>query len=191
MNDNYLWDCSGEPDAEIQQLEELLGTLRYEPRPLQIPAQFTIRRRPSYFQPLAIAAGLLLFAVAISLWINFKGRPQIVAVKSSAETEQAVIRQPASAPDRNSQQAAISGAPKPVFKPTRHPVPQRAVLTASRARRNLPRPPVLTNEELAQKDQVLLALRMVSTKLNVAQRKLQGGPRADGPNAIRNQHKIG
>ena len=29
---DYLWDKTGEPDPEIQQLEEILGTLRYQPR---------------------------------------------------------------------------------------------------------------------------------------------------------------
>ena len=37
MNDDYLWDKTGEPDPEIQQLEEILGTLRYQPKPLEIP----------------------------------------------------------------------------------------------------------------------------------------------------------
>ena len=27
MNEDYLWDKSGEPDPQIQQLEEILGTL--------------------------------------------------------------------------------------------------------------------------------------------------------------------
>jgi hypothetical protein len=48
--------------------------------------------------------------------------------------------------------------------------------------------PSLTEEELAQKEQVLIALRLVSAKLNLAQRKAQGLPQV---NAIRNQHKIG
>ena len=38
MSDDYLWDRTGEPDPEIQKLEEVLGTLRYQPRPLRIPA---------------------------------------------------------------------------------------------------------------------------------------------------------
>jgi hypothetical protein len=46
----------------------------------------------------------------------------------------------------------------------------------------------LTEEELAQKEQVLIALRLVSAKLNLAQRKAQGLPQV---NSIRNQHKIG
>src|SRR5205085_6486968 len=32
MNEDYLWDKSGEPDPEIQQLEEILKPLRYEPQ---------------------------------------------------------------------------------------------------------------------------------------------------------------
>jgi hypothetical protein len=47
--------------------------------------------------------------------------------------------------------------------------------------------PVLTAEELAQKEQVIVALRLVSFKLNLAQRKAQGLPQI---NSIRN-HKIG
>ena len=35
MNDDYLWDRTGEPDPEIQELEEVLGTLRYQPQPLE------------------------------------------------------------------------------------------------------------------------------------------------------------
>ena len=34
MNNNYLWDRTGEIDPDIQELEETLGTLRYQPQPL-------------------------------------------------------------------------------------------------------------------------------------------------------------
>ena len=37
MKDDYLWDGSGEPDPEIRELEDILGELRYQPRPLEIP----------------------------------------------------------------------------------------------------------------------------------------------------------
>jgi len=58
---DYLWDKTGEPDPEIQQLEEILGTLRYQPRPLEIPSGLQVGKR-SFFRglrnhaaPLAIA----------------------------------------------------------------------------------------------------------------------------------------
>jgi len=61
---DYLWDKTGEPDPEIQQLEEILGTLRYQPRPLEIPAGLHIDRRRSFLRshaaPLAIAATVAL-----------------------------------------------------------------------------------------------------------------------------------
>ena len=63
MEDKYLWDRSGEPDPEIQVLEEILGTLRYQPRPLEIPPNFQIHRRRSFFPALAIAAAIALFAI--------------------------------------------------------------------------------------------------------------------------------
>jgi hypothetical protein len=50
-----------------------------------------------------------------------------------------------------------------------------------------PPAPVLSEQEQAQKEQVLIALRLVSAKLNFAQRKAQGLPQI---NSIRN-HKIG
>ena len=37
MNEEYLWDKSGEPDSEIQELEETLGSLRYQPKGLDLP----------------------------------------------------------------------------------------------------------------------------------------------------------
>ena len=56
MKDDYLWDKTGQPDPEIQKLEEILGTLRYQPKPLELP----VSRRRSYVPLLAIAASLLL-----------------------------------------------------------------------------------------------------------------------------------
>jgi len=70
MNDNYLWDRTGEPDADVQQLEELLGTLRYQPRPLEIPATINTGRRRTFI-PLAIAAAIALLVIGAGLWIRF------------------------------------------------------------------------------------------------------------------------
>ena len=45
MNEDYLWDKSGDPDPQIQQLEEIM--LRYQPRPLKLPTELTPPRRRS------------------------------------------------------------------------------------------------------------------------------------------------
>ena len=185
MNDNYLWDRTGEPDAEVQQLEQLLGELRYQPSPFEVPAGLVIRRRS--FLPLAIAAAVALLALALGLW-TYSTR----AVRSSGlEARQKQLPLPAKqkvppAADRGS--AALSPQPPDAL-------PLVAAIPVSRrpARRipvsyRSPKPPLsLTADELAQKEQVLLALRLVSAKLNLAQRKTQGTPL----NMIRNQHKIG
>jgi hypothetical protein len=38
---DYLWDKSGAPDAEVERLEELLGSLRHRPSALELPADAT------------------------------------------------------------------------------------------------------------------------------------------------------
>src|SRR5688500_3427444 len=77
---DYLWDRSGEPDEEIQKLEELLAPLAYQPRPLEIPATVQPGRRRSLYPALAIAAAVALAALALGIWLNINrdaaGGPQ-------------------------------------------------------------------------------------------------------------------
>src|SRR5436305_3947868 len=73
----YLWDKTGEADADVQHLESLLGELRHKPRTLELPLEFeaahsefnahTLRaRRRSRAGWLAVAAALLLAFVAFA-----------------------------------------------------------------------------------------------------------------------------
>src|SRR6185295_8362234 len=71
MNDNYLWDRTGQADAEVQRLEELLGTLRYQPKPLQIPSSITIGGNRSYGW-LAIAAAVAVMIIAAGIWLRVR-----------------------------------------------------------------------------------------------------------------------
>ena len=67
---DYLWDKTGEPEADVEELENLLGALKHKGRPLEIPATAmpnlvrppaaTIFSRPR----LAIAASLILMLLA-------------------------------------------------------------------------------------------------------------------------------
>ena len=70
MKDDYLWDKTGQPDPEIQKLEEILATLRYQPKPLGLP----VSRRRSYFPLLAIAASLLLALLAGGIWLRVRNQ---------------------------------------------------------------------------------------------------------------------
>lgn len=74
---DYLWDKTGEPEEDVEQLENLLGTLRYQPRPLEIPesamppaARPTTTRMTTIFSRprLAIAASLLV-ALLAGTWL--------------------------------------------------------------------------------------------------------------------------
>ncbi len=192
MNDNYLWDRSGEPDPEIQKLEEILGTLRYQPQPLEIPHHIRIDRRRSFFPTMAIAAVIALVGLVLGLWFSFNRRPApALAARNSLPFSP--IDQPANsatAPLNNQIQIAkVVKSPKQTGIQKHREAPRNLLAgNQSRVRRTEIRQPELTPEELAEKQQVLVALRLVSAKLNLAQRKTQGVPQL---NTIRNQHRIG
>src|SRR6266403_584764 len=188
MKDNYLWDRSGEPDAEIQNLEETLGTLRYQPQPLEIPLNLPRGDRRRFGPALTIAAALALFAVLLGFWFASSRRQPLRGLQAKHDLQidpkagaplpeaQSTVKQP--------QQVTIV-EPKPDVVEKHYP--QRNLL--ARNQRRIPRTeiaePALTAQEVAEKKQVLVALRLVSFKLNLAQRKTQGGPQL---NPIRNQH---
>ena len=192
MKDNYLWDRSGEPDPEVQELEEILGTLRYQPRPLEIPNHIRVERRRTVFPAMAIAATIALCAVLLGLWFSFKRRQapafeakqnsQVDPNRNTGAPQITPANQPSPAPVvANSQRPAVN-------QKRRESLRNRLAANKSRSTRTQIRQPALTPEELAEKEQVLVALRLVSAKLSLAQRKTQG---TSQPNMIRNQHKIG
>lgn len=75
---DYLWDKTGEPDAETERLEELLGQLRFQPTPFDLPAGLPAKKsRAAYtrnllsWPRLALAASLTL-AVLAGAWLMLK-----------------------------------------------------------------------------------------------------------------------
>lgn len=173
MNEDYLWDKSGPPDPEIQQLEEILGTLRYEPKPFEIPRDVAAPRRRNYFPVLAIAATLLLALLAGGIWLRMRTRdevpPQQARVPSVTPVEEKII---------------------PTPEPKKSLAPRESIVTVTHKRRN--RPSGLGKREreeaLAVKQQLMLALRLASEKLNLAHKKTQSTSPA---NQIKNQHRVG
>lgn len=159
MNDDYLWDKSGEPDPEIQELEELLAPLRYQPKPLELPNNFP---RRNYFPLLAIAATVLIALLAAGIWLRVK--------KQETEPPQeakSVVPSVYKEPEIVKKNSDLS--PKPVIR--------------KRTRKKS----INQREAVEAKEQLMLALRVASEKLKLAQRRTQGPP----PNQIKNQHKIG
>ena len=147
MNDDYLWDKTGQPDPEIQQLEEILGTLGYEPKPVALP------RQRNYLPLLAIAASILLAIVAGSMWLRVRSR-------SEAPKQQAKVETPT--PDVTPVSPEKKSAVNPV----------QAVATNKRRHRSAPS--VVNNKEaLMAKEQLMLALRITSEKLHLVHTKTQ------------------
>src|SRR5437660_3187330 len=70
MSEDYLWDRSGEPDPEIQRLEDVLGRLRSKQPPPEWPVLSNVRTMPGRAwlsrirRPGAIAAAVTLVAGA-------------------------------------------------------------------------------------------------------------------------------
>ena len=206
IDGDYLWDKTGQPDPEIQQLEEILGTLRYEPRPLEIPAGSKIRRSGDFFRDfgprLAIAATIAIVLLGLGLWLGLqhlqRGQPQTVAKKPTTPG-QSVNPGSTSGRTPNEKQNQIVRLPDSDQKPDDKSRRQRvnSALLAARRARNEARKETVRNPQLAvnelqegkaAKDQLMLALRVASAKLNFAQRKTQNiNPR----DPVHNQHKIG
>lgn len=71
MNEDYLWDKSGEPDPQIQELEEILAPLRYQPKPL------VVRRKRNYVPLLAIAATIVIALLVGGIWLSLREEQSI------------------------------------------------------------------------------------------------------------------
>lgn len=180
MKDDYLWDKSGEPDPEIQQLEELLGTLRYQPKALEIPDELPVGRQRSYFPLLAIAATLLIAVLSAALWFRAqkdavpqqqqqaRSTPSVIPTPIQPQNEKEVV------PPQKETQASNTPV-KRIYRP-RTKSPESAMNKRER------------EEALAAKQQLVFALRLASEKLSIVQRKTQ---HPASPNQIRNQHKVG
>ena len=147
MNDDYLWDKTGQPDPEIQQLEEILGTLRYQPRPLALP------RQRSYFPLLAIAASLLLALLAAGVWLSVRSHNEIPPQQARVETPI-----PPEVPEPPRDKSAVN--PPVVVAITKHR--KRSVVSAAER-----------TEALEAKEQLMLALRVTTEKLSLLHKRTQ------------------
>jgi hypothetical protein len=112
MND-YLWDKSGEPDAEVERLEELFKDQRYQPRELELPptAQLSIAPRRNYWPGLAAAAALILMGLAGFWLVQNRGeratKSPVVAQANQATQETQPTRE-ANAADNSSASASAT-----------------------------------------------------------------------------------
>ena len=162
MNDDYLWDKTGEPHPQIQQLEEILGALRYQPRPLALP------QKRNYFPLLAIAASLLLALLAGGIWLRARSR-------NTTPPQQARVESPAPAPKPDV---------TPVLPEKKSAVNPSPVMANNRRRHRSAPSAAERQEALMAKEQLMLALRVTTEKLHLVRTRTQ-------PNQIKNQHRVG
>lgn len=210
MNDDYLWDRTGEPDPEIQELEKVLGTLRYQPRPLVIPAQrqswFKPSLRRGYAPPLAMAATIAVMLLGLGLWLGLHRWPRTEVAETgkrhsvgngpvdrlTGDRNKNANGNSSGNNDRGTEAASVAPDQNRVVKPSRHRLNGKMFArNRGRTHRNALTPELAVNElreAEAAKVQLMLALRVASSKLNFAQKKTQG---TSTENAIHNQHKIG
>lgn len=179
MNDDYLWDKTGEPDPQIQQLEEILGTLRYQPKPLDLPEELPLPRRRNYFPWLAIAAAVLVALLAGGIWLSTRSRVQTPQHQVEVTPPQPV-------------KPVKEVTPSVPRTPERKPEPREEVVAAVHKHRPRPSAPVLSKREreeaLMAKEQVMLALRLTTEKLSLVHRKTQN---TNPASQIKNQHRVG
>ena len=168
MNDDYLWDKTGQPDPQIQQLEEILGALRYEPKPLVIKDEVRVPRRRNYFPLLAIAASILLAILAGGIWLRVRSRNEVPKQQANIETPT-----PAPKPDVIPVLPENKSALHPPLQATNRIHRRRSAASA-----------VNRQEALIAKEQLMLALRIATEKLSLVHHKTQ-------PNQIKNQHRVG
>lgn len=215
MSDDYLWDKSGELDPEIEQLEGLLGALRYQKsasRRLPITDAQTARRgtaRPAYLRP-AFAAAALLVTLLAGLWLathRLAGRSPDAPVVARAADSATVDEPPASSSDgrRQVEKGASTPTPSEIMPERRRDSKKmqvasfgrraklvRRVAKSNEAARDLShiagtRAPRESKRALSvdikrqaeqqqAKEQLMLALRLASAKLNIAQRRTHAMP---------------
>ena len=196
MNNDYLWDRTGEPDPEIQQLEQVLGTLRYQPRPLELPAQLRMRRQRSFFPRIAIAAAVATVLVSGTFWLLLQRQNASVDLESASNVPAVKKVKPApenlAAPAKDEVVAEFSVVKKAIKDKPKQSGVRRSLMAGNKKLPLEPRRTELTASDRAEaqaaKQQLLLALRVASAKLSLAQKKAQG---AHPGSLIRNQHKVG
>ena len=194
MNEDYLWDKSGEADPEILRLEETLGRLRHK-RPLQPLPLPAAHSRPwprlASIPALAIAATLVVLLLAGGLWLrlhrggsNAGGNAAVGATPEVSPRQQVTSGQPPQVVPIEASGGKKDG--ERLHSPTITNPPRNAVHRSTGVRREevaqlaaannlarLRRERIIREGELA-KEQLIRALLITSDKLNAVQKKIQG-----------------
>lgn len=199
MNDDYLWDRTGEPDPEIEELERVMGALRYQTPPLEIPAGVEPERRTTTPQMVstrwAVAAAIAVIVLGLGVWgsMQKRGAPGVAKINTTSPDQIAspgTAKAPPVVPGIEHKSSAVATNSEPRGRDViRHP--RRLSGRAVHKHDNASASTQLTAKEFrdaqASKAQLMLALRLASTKVNFAVKKTQ----TPSPANQQNQHRIG
>ena len=181
MNDDYIWDKTGD-DRETMRLEKALAVFRYcESDPPALPPEEHPRRRRFLFA-YAIPAFAVL-TLAAGLWlgvmtggdddeVTFVHHPAADASEQIPEPEAPAAQPPASLnppvpPTRRAVMPTIASAPR-----------------RSRAKTRLPKTSTvatLTKEERHAYEQLMLALAISGSKIKIVQNAIHGVEENENP----------
>ena len=153
MNDNYLWDRSGEPDPEVERLERVLGKYRYQPKPLSPALESRLTGRRASWTRLAAVAAAVLILVA-GLWIFRIYKQNLAAPTNTVIT---------AGQDKQEKQ------PEPVI-PKRDPEPHTAVATAKipkKFHRKAPEEAPPTAPDVANSDSIAERMPLINPFVDV------------------------
>jgi hypothetical protein len=142
-----------------------------------------VHRKSFIARGLAIAAAIALAVFGLGIWMNLQQEQATDAKQAAAG--------PIDEKKLSTLQASVETPKVPENVPTTITPRRRVPLTGNRTRHPEARRPELSESEVAEarlaKDQLMLALRLASSKLNLAQKKTQGHSASE----IHNQHKAG
>lgn len=120
MNDDYLWDRSGEPDPELERLERVLGKYRYQARPLSPALHSRLSWRRGGWMRLAAVAAAILVVVA-GFWIFKVQNNSVPNPRETANADQPqnhekdqAAEQPAKEPDHVASAPAAATDPRKI-----------------------------------------------------------------------------
>lgn len=194
MNDNYLWDKTGE-DAEIERLEQVLQVFRHQENSAPIlPPQIVLPvRKPVFTLPKLAFASLAGVAVAffvIGFWFVSSNRQtalnsaqiELPPVLNNEETLVGeIVKKPQIIIEREKPQVITETKFKRIAmkQPTIEKIdfrvkakPEKISFIGKTSKK--PRQVKLTEEEKFAYDQLMLALSITSSKLKMVREKVDG-----------------
>jgi hypothetical protein len=180
MNEDYLWDKSGEPDPEIVRLEQTLGRLRYKhPRePLPLPALTRPWYRPHLSPVLAIAATLVFLLLAGGLWMSFMPAARLQQASGPPRPVGPIdiTASGGGVKEREKETPGTASPRPPLNRSIRRTQDERRAEVAKLTERaiRLRREQQINREGELAKEQLIKALLITSDKLNTVQKKIQG-----------------